>query len=298
MVEEVPLQIIRESTLEVTEQVRLGLPGANPLSDRLWNFGTGVYYKCGKKPWLIRSTRAGVCYIGLAYRKPAKRGSSACCAAQMFLDSGDGLIFVGEFGPWYSDERREFHLTPDKAHELLSGTLSAYYRHGGQPLSEVFLHSRSGFDTGEFEGFKSACPAGTRVVGIRVSMNRTGLRLFRHDNHPKVSQRGRYPVLRGVLWQRTRRHGLLFTNGFKPRIATYDGWEVPVPLEITVQHGEGELTSIANDILGLTKVNYNTCQLGEGQPITVKYSDRVGEILLANPEVERTFWRHNFKYYI
>ena len=37
----------------------------------------------------------------------------------------------------------------------------------------------------------------------------------------------------------SERHGLLFTNGFKPRIATYDGFEVPVPLAITVQHGEG-----------------------------------------------------------
>ena len=58
------------------------------------------------------------------------------------------------------------------------------------------------------------------------------------------------------------------------------------------------MVSIAKDIFGLTKVNYNTCQLGEGQPITVKYSDRVGEILLANREVDRTTWRHNFKYYI
>jgi len=30
----------------------------------------------------------------------------------------------------------------------------------------------------------------------------------------------------------------------------------------------------------------------------VKYSDRAGEILLANPELGSTDWRHNFKYYI
>ena len=54
---------------------------------------------------------------------------------------------------------------------------------------------------------------------------------------------------------------------------------------------------VAKDILGLTKLNYNSCQLGEGQPITVKYSDRVGEILLANPGLPAAQWKHNFKYY-
>lgn len=298
MAEEVPLQIVRESTMRVTEQIRDGLPGTNPLSDRLWNFGTGVYYKCGRKPWLNRSTRPGVCYIGIAYRRAEKRGKTACCAAQMFLESGDGLIFVGEFGPWYSEEKREFHLTPEKARELLTGTLKTYYGQGGKPLREIFLHSRSGIEHAEFGGFRSACPPGTKIVGIRVRLDTTGNRLFRHDDHPEATKRGRFPVLRGVFWQRSARRGLLFTNGFKPRIATYDGWEVPRPLEIDLQHGDGDLVSIAKDIFGLTKVNYNTCQLGEGQPITVRYSDRVGEILLANPEVDRTTWRHNFKYYI
>jgi hypothetical protein len=30
----------------------------------------------------------------------------------------------------------------------------------------------------------------------------------------------------------------------------------------------------------------------------VKYSDRVGEVLLANPDLPPEGWRHNFKYYV
>jgi argonaute-like protein implicated in RNA metabolism and viral defense len=69
-----------------------------------------------------------------------------------------------------------------------------------------------------------------------------------------------------------------------------------VQLAITLQHGEGDLVQIAQDILGLTKLNYNACLLGEGQPITVKYSDRVGEILLANPGLPAEQWKQNFWY--
>lgn len=294
---ELPVQIIRESTLRITSQVRNGEPGTNPLSDRLWNFSTAVYYKCGAKPWKTPWAREGVCYVGLAY-KLTEDGRNACCAAQMFLDSGDGVVFVGEFGPWYSAERGEFHLPPDKAEALLRGTIETYQQEDGRPLTEIFLHARSGIDLEEYGGFARACPPGVKLVAIRVRQDRGGLRLYRYDKHPNVAKRGQHPVQRGVFWQRSQRHGLLFTNGFKPRIATYDGFEVPVPLAITLQHGEGDLVQIARDILGLTKLNYNSCQLGEGQPITVKYSDRVGEILLANPGLPPDRWKHNFKYYV
>jgi len=296
MAHELPVQIIKESTLRVTPQVRNGERGTNPLSDRLWNFGTAVYYKCGAKPWKTPWAREGVCYVGLAY-KLTEDGRNACCAAQMFLDSGDGVVFVGDFGPWYSKDRGEFHLPPEKAEALLRGTIETYKQEDGRPLKEVFLHSRSGIDREEYEGFLRACPPGVKSVAIRVRQDRGGLRLYRYDAHPNIARRGQHPVQRGVFWQRSTRHGLLFTNGFKARIATYDGFEVPVPLAITIQHGKGELLQVAKDILGLTKLNYNSCQMGEGQPITVKYSDRVGEILLANPALPPDKWKHNFKYY-
>lgn len=296
MEQELPVQIIRESTLRVSSQVRNGEPGTNPLSDRLWNFSTAIFYKCGAKPWKTPWAREGVCYVGLAYKR-AEDNSTACCAAQMFLDSGDGVVFVGDFGPWYSPLRKEFHLPPEKAETLLRGTIQTYQEQDGRPLKEIFLHARSGIDREEYQAFVKACPPGVKLVAVRVRQDRGGMRLYRYDDHPEPTARGKHPVQRGVFWQRSANHGLLFTNGFKPRLATYDGFEVPVPLSISIQHGEGDLVQVARDILGLTKLNYNSCQLGEGQPITVKYSDRVGEILLSNPGLPSVKWKHNFKYY-
>lgn len=298
MPHELPVQIVRESTLTITSQVRDGEKGTNPLSDRLWNIGTALFYKCGRKPWKTPWAREGVCYIGLSYKRAERDRRTACCAAQMFLDSGDGIVFVGEFGPWYSEDRKEFHLSPDAAEKLLRGTIKTYQDQDGRPLKEIFLHARSGIDRFEFEGFRRACPPGVELVGVRVRKDRSGPRLFRHDDHSDPGRRGKHPVLRGTFWQRTQRYGLLFTTGFKPRLGTYDGFEVPVPLSVTIQQGEADLLQVAKDILGLTKLNYNACQLGEGQPITIKYSDRIGEILLANPEVPREYWRPNFKFYV
>jgi hypothetical protein len=285
---DIPLQIVRESTLRLSDDNVFGERGLTPLSDRMWNLASALYYKCGGKPWKLHSAREGVCYVGLAFRRADEHGRTACCAAQMFLDTGDGIVFLGEYGPWYSPESKQFHLEKDAAKRLLSGILATYDQLDGKPLTEIFLHCRSSINAEEFAGYREACPDGCKLVGIRVRTDRFGPRLYRTA--------GAMPVIRGTFWRINDRAGYLYASGFKPRLATYDGWETPLPLRIDVQHGEAPIEQVASDILGLTKLNYNACRLGESQPVTVGFSQAVGEILISNPTV--TDRRPNFKYYI
>jgi hypothetical protein len=238
-------------------------------------------------PWKLHTAREGVCYIGIAFRRGSDGPKTACCAAQMFLDTGDGIVFLGEYGPWYSPEKNQFHLDRDGAKKLLGGILKTYAELDGKPLTEVFLHCRSSISREEFEGFREACPANCKLVGVRVRSDSYGPRLYRN---------GSMPVLRGTFLKSTAKSGFLYASGFKPRLGTYDGWETPVPLRIDIQHGDASIEQVARDILGLTKLNYNACKLGESQPVTVGFSDAVGEILISNPTVADR--RPNFKFYI
>ena len=165
--------------------------------------------------------------------------------------------------------------------------LRSYHELEGKPLREVFLHCRSGIDDDEFAGFSEACPEGVKLVGIRVRQESRTLRLYRE---------GTRPVLRGTFLQVSERSGFLWGTGFKPRLATYDGWETPAPLHMDIQHGEADLMQVATDIHGLTKLNYNACKLGDSQPVTILFSDAVGEILVSNPTV--TTRAHKFRFYI
>jgi len=289
MAYEIPIQIIRESTLRLTPRIDITQRGLTTLSDRAWNLGVALYYKAGGKPWRLKSAREGVCYIGITYRRKDPNSSSptACCAAQMFLDSGDGIVFMGEYGPWYSPADNQFHITRGAAHRLLSGVLNTYKDLEGKTLKEVFLHCRSSIDEEEFEGFRSACPPGIKLVGIRVRQERNSLKLFRE---------GSMPVIRGTFWKIHPRSGYLWASGFKPRLGTYDGWEIPLPIHIDIQHGESDIELVAKDIFSLTKLNYNACRLGESEPVTIDFSDAVGEILVSNPSITRR--NPKFKFYI
>ena len=289
MAHDIPIQIILESTLRMTPRTDNRHRGLTTLSDRAWNLGVALYYKAGGKPWRLKSAREGVCYIGIAYRRkdPSSASKTACCAAQMFLDSGDGIVFMGEYGPWYSPVNNQFHITEGAANRLLSGVLNTYEEMEGKPLKEVFLHCRSGIDEEEFNGFQSACPPGINLVGIRVRQERNGLKLFRE---------GTMPVIRGTFWKTHERSGYLWASGYKPRLGTYDGAETPVPLRIDIQHGTADVQLVAKDILSLTKLNYNACRLGESEPVTIGFSDAVGEILVSNPSI--THRNPKFKFYI
>ena len=285
---EIPVQILRESTLRLTDRKMSGERPLTPLSDRMWNISTALYYKCGGKPWRLVTARDGVCYIGIAFRRTEEKENTACCAAQMFLDTGDGIVFLGEYGPWYSSEARQLHLKRSDARNLLRSVLETYEKLEGKKIKEIFLHSRSDISKSEFSGYQEACPKDAKLVGVRVRTDRR--------RTPRLFRVGDMPVLRGTFWKISDKAGLLWGSGFKPRIATYDGPETPVPLRIDVQYGNAAIERVAQDIFGLTKLNYNACHLGESQPVTVSLSDAVGEILISNPIVSHR--KPQLKFYI
>lgn len=285
----IPIQIVRESTLRMSDTNDLAERGLTPVTDRMWNLSTTLFYKSGGKPWKLAAARDGVCYIGIAFRRTGTKDKdrTACCAAQMFLDTGDGIVFLGESGMWYSPEAKQCHLSGDAANRLLKGVLETYAQLDGRALTEIFLHSRSTIDEAEFEGYQAACPPGVRIAGVRVKPEQYGIRLYRPGN---------WPVIRGTFLAAGRRTGFLWTTGFKDSLGTYDGWDTPIPLRIDIQHGEADIEQVAKDVLALTKLNYNSCRLGDSQPVTVGFSDAVGEILVSNPSITRR--SPLFKFYI
>ena len=99
------------------------------------------------------------------------RKGYACSAAQMFLDSGDGIIFRGNIGPWLSKNEKEFHLDKDSAKELLSKALQSYWNNKKTYPNEIFVHGRAWFNQDEWEGFQEAVKdvsENTNLIGVCI----------------------------------------------------------------------------------------------------------------------------------
>ncbi|MCL4529057.1 MAG: hypothetical protein M1282_06560 [Chloroflexi bacterium] len=288
-----PTQIVKESTVAPYDFLnQFGRPTRNldeQESAIAWNIATAVFYKAGGRPWKIGSIRDGVCYIGLVFKIDEKNPDprTACCAAQMFLDSGDGIVFKGDVGPWYSGKKGEFHLKRKAAQELIKIALDSFKdRRGGEAPKELFIHGKVRFNDEEWKAFESGVDEATNLVGVKI----------RNEVDLKIYRKGDMPILRGQAYIRDSRSAYLWTRGYIPRLKTYIGREVPNPLAIEVCRGEAAIDVVLQDILSLTKLNYNACMFADGLPVTLRFANAVGEILTAGPL--GTVPPLSFKYYI
>jgi hypothetical protein len=57
-----------------------------------------------------------------------------------------------------------------------------------------------------------------------------------------------------------------------------------------------EIKTLLNDIMGLTKINYNSCNFNDGLPVTVRFANMVGEVLTMGSA--KGTERQPFKYYV
>lgn len=287
-------QLIRETTLAPTEFVnKAGYP-IRPLQDSAtvaWNISTGLYYKTQPEPpWKLAHVRPGVCYIGLVFKMiPNDPKEHACCAAQMFLNEGDAMVFRGANGPWKTSEY-DFHLKADEAQKMISRVLETFRDKHGAPPKEFFIHGRTTFNDEEWNAFKEAAPPETNIVGVRIKTTNGEVKLFRD---------GDYPVLRGTAVILDERNAYLWTTGFVPRLDTYIGPETPNPLFITLIRSSDELPdmkAVLTDIMGLTKINYNACNYSDGLPVTVRFANKVGDVLTMHSAKDAE--RQPLKFYI
>lgn len=140
----------------------------------------------------------------------------------------------------------------------------------------------------ETDGFEEACK-GTRtnLVGVQITDALDLLKLFRPGN---------YPTVRGTALLTSEKSGFLWTSGYVPRLDTYMGPDTPNPLQVRIRGGDAGIQTVMSDVLSLTKINFNTCLFNDRSPVTIRFADAIGDILVAAP-VE-TEPRLPFKFYI
>jgi hypothetical protein len=289
----VAVQVVRETTLTPEDFLNVAGQPKRRLQDPAtlaWNLTATVFFKAGGKPWRLAEPREGVCYVGVVFKRDMTGPTvgNACCGAQMFLDSGDGVVFRGAVGPWYSEDNRQFHLPRAKAKAMLDLVMEEYKdSHGDKYPKELFIHGKTYFNDEEWEGFREAVPATTRLTCVRIRRE-FGLKIFR---------RGEQNVPRGLAIINSDISGHLVSTGFIPRLQTYPGREVPNPLSVEVTHGTAPIDTVLSDVLSLTKLNFNTCIYGDGVPVTLRFANTVGEILTAGP-IKPDLPPLPFRYYI
>jgi hypothetical protein len=292
----VPVQLVLDRTLQFKNKDTNVKYDEYLKANVAWTQSTTLYYKLGKLPWKLADIREGVCYIGLVFKNITQNNqkNNVCSAAQMFLKDGDGSVFRGNIGLWESEKPNVYHLDAIAAEELIGMALDDYMEKWSRYPNELFIHSRTYFNDAEWRGFQQAVEkrqAYTLLSGIMIK-DLNELKLYREAKN----QESNYGVLRGTALIVDDKEAYLCTKGFIPRLNTSNSIEMPRNLRIKVIRGNTNIEVVLRDILALTKLNYNSSIYGDGIPVTLKFSNRIGSILTST-----TDWKvdtRKFMYYI
>tara|TARA_R110002072_G_scaffold31735_19_gene97798 strand:+ start:42348 stop:43772 length:1425 start_codon:yes stop_codon:yes gene_type:complete len=278
-----PLQLIRQTSIDPNKTGKRQQDDAT----LAWNLCTALYYKSGPTiPWKLKSSSAKgtSCAVGIAFYRSRDRKSLSTSLAQIFDELGNGLILRGT--PIEIDKNDSIpRLTANQAYELLTAALSEYRVALGNYPARVVIHKSSNFNDVEIEGLRAAAND-LHIDSVDfVTVMDSRLRLYRNGN---------YPPYRGTLAKVGDDRQLLYTRGSVWYYQTYTGMYVPQPLELRIVESDESPNFIAEEVLGLTKMNWNNTQLDGKYPVTIGCARKVGEILKYLPEAETPQVRYGY----
>tara|TARA_R110002049_G_scaffold300015_1_gene490554 strand:+ start:7407 stop:8849 length:1443 start_codon:yes stop_codon:yes gene_type:complete len=280
----VPTQILLQRTTEATPTSR----NVDHKSRCAWNFFTGMHYKVGAAPWGPAMQSRGSLFIGVSFYKPlgTEPGTMQTSVAQAFDERGEGIVLRGKNFRWdETKDGRSPHLDEQQSKELIDEAIHRYTRETGQTPRRIVIHKSSEYWPSELLGFSRALSA----------VPEFDLVALRYNNRIRLLRQANYPVLRGTQFTVGSRT-FLYTTGYVPSIRRFPHGHVPAPLEISEHHGDSSTREVCEEIMALTKLNWNSSFFASAEPITLKFSRTVGGVMKEMPEGLEP--RPQFKHYI
>jgi hypothetical protein len=280
-------QVVTQILLQPVTEAESGARNVDPASKVAWNLFTSLYFKAGGVPWRPVGLRPDTCYIGLSFHRPLGDASPILrsSVAQAFDEDGTGLVLRGPDFTW--DEAKNGkspHLSADAAKSLLELVLRRYQRETGRMPARVVVHKTSRFFPDEREGIKDALHSVPNFDLVAVAPT----------DEIRLVRAGQYPPLRGTIFS-VGTTQYLYTTGYIVALEAYPHGHVPSPLQIADHHGDSDIMSIAEEILILTRMNWNSAGFAGTLPITVRFSRQVGDIMREVPPDREP--EPQFKYY-
>lgn len=261
-------------------------------SDIAWDFFTAMYFKAGGFPWGPVGLTPGSCYVGIGFFRPLSAGDARVQSSmvQAFDEHGDGLVLRGQDFAWDADKEgsRSPHLTEEQAAWIVERTLDKYMDEMDQVPTRMVVHKTSRFWPAEAQGFREVLESRQLQYDLVALRTNDTVRLF------PVNQ---YPPLRGTRFT-VGDLDYVYTTGFQADLQQFHANHVPSPVQLA-DHigGDTARMRLLEEVLILSKMNWNCSLMGGLMPITLNFARRVGDILREIP-TNAPDPLANFKFYM
>lgn len=264
----------------------------------LWWLALALYAKSMRTPWILARPQEDVAYVGIGYAvdrcnraQPIVLGCS-----HVFQSNGLGLRFHLSQVQDPIWRGKKPYLGRDDALRVGLQTRQFFYESLGRLPSRVLLCKRTPFIKEELSGLRAGL-TGISSIDFLTLEYEPAWRCLAYDK--RTQDAAPFPVRRGTGILMDDETFYLWFHGRVDRINNegktyYQGkTRIPAPVRVRRYGGSSTIEQLAKDLLGLSKMDWNTFDLYEQMPAHITTPGRIARIgrLIQRLDSERFDYR-------
>ena len=270
-------QLIREDTLSDTLKCQI-----------YWWLALSFYVKSLRTPWILNNQERNTAYAGIGYSISRIQGKSEIVigCSHIYDSNGQGLKYkLSKIDNYVLDKHHNPYLSYKDAFQFGVSIRELFYQSLDKLPDRVVIHKRTRFTEDEINGIRSSLyMAGIKKIDLVEINYEADARFMAMSVYQKNLQTDKFPISRGTCIVTDDYNALLWTHGIVPSVRQptfkfyLGGRSIPAPIKITKHYGESNINAIAMEILGLTKMNWNSLDLYSKLPSTIDSSNQIARI--------------------
>ena len=252
----------------------------------MWALSLALYVKSGRIPWTISGVQPNTAFAGIGYSimHGESRNNVVVGCSHIYSSDGQGMKYrLSKIHDVRFDRKNNPYLSEEEAYRLGLTIKDLFHSSFSEIPKRVVIHKRTPFRKDEIKGLvESLSSAGVQSIDLIEISYEDDLKCFALNyNHTEVDG---YPVRRGMCFPIKENTMYLYTHGIAPSVRDIKrkyfqgGKSIPLPLKIVKHYGSSSMAQIAIEILGLSKMNWNSFNLYSKLPCTIESSNEIARI--------------------
>ncbi len=250
-----------------------------------WWLSVALYAKSMRTPWVLDGLDPNSAFVGLGYamNQRAEKGKHIVLGcSHIYNAQGQGLQFrLSRIENPIISGGNPF-LTFEDARRLGESIRTLFWESHLRLPERVVIHKQTPFRYDEQEGLRAGLEGVSNLELLEINFE-ASLRYISSQPKGKSFVENRFPVKRGTTVKMSSNEALLWVHGSteaaKANWTYFQGKRrIPGPIVVRRYAGSSDLATIAHEILGLSKMDWNSGDLYGKLPATIQSSKRIARI--------------------
>jgi len=270
----IPTQFLEEKTLANEDQCSVW-----------WWLSLALYVKSMRTPWVLESLDSDTAFVGLGFSidptaQPGQHVVLGC--SHIYSSRGEGLQFRLSKIENPIFRGRNPYMSEEDARRLGETIRQLFFDARLKLPRRVVIHKRTPFIREEREGLCEGLSGVDSIELLEIQVDHA-LRYVASVWRNGRFDEDNFPVRRGTTVRLTEFTALVWVHGATSALDSQRRYfqgrrRIPAPIVLRRHMGESDLRTVAQELLGLSKMNWNTFDLYTKLPATVHSSNEIARI--------------------